>query len=104
MDGGAWWVAVHGVAEGRTRLSNFTFTGSPNVETMVLLEKTKKKPAAKNKFAAKGKPAAKRNQDPAVSNRAKKRLASRGDKGARRPSGSDRPGKTKSVGKPRAKR
>ena len=26
MDGGAWWVAVHGVAEGRTRLSDFTFT------------------------------------------------------------------------------
>ena len=26
MDGGAWWAAVHGVAEGRTRLSNFTLT------------------------------------------------------------------------------
>ena len=26
MDGGAWWAAVHGAAEGRTRLSNFTFT------------------------------------------------------------------------------
>ena len=26
MDGGAWWAAVHGVAEGRTRLSNFAFT------------------------------------------------------------------------------
>ena len=26
MDRGAWWAAVHGVAEGRTRLSNFTFT------------------------------------------------------------------------------
>ena len=26
MDGGARWVAVHGVAEGRTRLSDFTFT------------------------------------------------------------------------------
>ena len=25
MDGGAWKAAVHGVAEGRTRLSNFTF-------------------------------------------------------------------------------
>ena len=25
-DGGAWWSAVHGVAEGRTRPSNFTFT------------------------------------------------------------------------------
>ena len=26
MDGGAWWAAVYGVAEGRTRLSDFTFT------------------------------------------------------------------------------
>ena len=26
MDRGAWRAAVHGVAEGRTRLSNFTFT------------------------------------------------------------------------------
>ena len=26
MDRGAWWAAVHGVAESRTRLSNFTFT------------------------------------------------------------------------------
>jgi len=26
MDRGAWWVAVHGVARSRTRLSNFTFT------------------------------------------------------------------------------
>ena len=26
MDGGAWWAAVPGVAEGRTRLSDFTFT------------------------------------------------------------------------------
>ena len=26
MDGGAWNAAVHGVAEGRTRLSDFTFT------------------------------------------------------------------------------
>ena len=25
MDGGAWWAAVHGVARGRTRLSDFTF-------------------------------------------------------------------------------
>ena len=25
MDGGAWWAAVHGVAKGRTQLSNFTF-------------------------------------------------------------------------------
>ena len=26
MDGGAWWAAVHGVAKGWTRLSNFAFT------------------------------------------------------------------------------
>ena len=26
MDGGAWKAAVHGVTEGRTQLSNFTFT------------------------------------------------------------------------------
>ena len=25
MDGGAWWAAVHGVAEGRTRPSDFNF-------------------------------------------------------------------------------
>ena len=26
MDKGAWWAAVHGVTEGQTRLSDFTFT------------------------------------------------------------------------------
>jgi len=26
MEGGAWWAAVHGVATGRTQLSDFTFT------------------------------------------------------------------------------
>ena len=26
MDGGAWWAAVHGVAESQTRLCDFTFT------------------------------------------------------------------------------
>ena len=26
MDGGAWWAAVHGVADSRTRLSDFTST------------------------------------------------------------------------------
>ena len=26
MDGGAWWAAVHGVAESRTQLSDFTYT------------------------------------------------------------------------------
>ena len=25
MDGGAWWAAVHGVAESQTRLIDFTF-------------------------------------------------------------------------------
>ena len=33
MDGGAWKAAVHAVAEGRTRLSDFTFTfHSPALE------------------------------------------------------------------------
>ena len=26
MDGGAWWAAVHGVAQSRTQLSDFTVT------------------------------------------------------------------------------
>ena len=26
MDRGAWWAAVHGVAQSRSRLSDFTFT------------------------------------------------------------------------------
>ena len=26
MDGGAWWAAVHGVTDGQTLLSDFTFT------------------------------------------------------------------------------
>ena len=26
MDGGAWWIEVHGVAKNRTGLSDFTFT------------------------------------------------------------------------------
>ena len=26
MDRGAWWATVHGLTEGRTRLSDFTFT------------------------------------------------------------------------------
>ena len=26
VDEGAWWAAVHGVTEGRTQLSDFTFT------------------------------------------------------------------------------
>ena len=28
MDGGAWWATVHGVAESRTRLSDFTHSQS----------------------------------------------------------------------------
>ena len=33
MDGGVWRAAVHGVAKGQTRLSNFTFTfHSPALE------------------------------------------------------------------------
>ena len=28
MDGGAWWAAVHGVAAGRTRLSDKSFFGT----------------------------------------------------------------------------
>ena len=31
MDRGAWWATVHGVAKGRTRLSDFTFTFMVNV-------------------------------------------------------------------------
>ena len=26
MDGGVWWAAVHGIAEGQTQLGDFTFT------------------------------------------------------------------------------
>ena len=32
MDGGAWWATVHGVAENRTRLSDFTFTFTMNLK------------------------------------------------------------------------
>ena len=28
MEGGAWWAIVHGVAKGRTRLSDFYVSGS----------------------------------------------------------------------------
>ena len=38
MDGGAWRAAVHGVAEGRTRLSDFTFTFSFLSITLSLTE------------------------------------------------------------------
>ena len=41
MEGGAWWAAVHGVAKGRTRLSDFTFTchmvGTQKVVVMIIL-------------------------------------------------------------------
>ena len=33
MNGGAWKAAVYGVAEGQTRLSDFTFT-NPNIATI----------------------------------------------------------------------
>ena len=33
MDGGAWWVTVHGVAKSRTRLSDFTFTSPLPLES-----------------------------------------------------------------------
>ena len=36
MDGGAWWAAVHGVAQSRTRLSDFT---SPQNHVMFKLIK-----------------------------------------------------------------
>ena len=40
MDGGAWKAAVHGVAEGRTRLRDFTFTCSYTVCLALLVEET----------------------------------------------------------------
>ena len=33
MDGGAWKAAVHGVTEGRTRLSDYTFNYTFNKDT-----------------------------------------------------------------------
>ena len=33
MDGGAWWATVHGVANSRTQLSDFTFP-SPSLASM----------------------------------------------------------------------
>ena len=29
MDGGAWWAAVHGVAQGQTRLSDLAAAAAP---------------------------------------------------------------------------
>ena len=37
MDGGAWKAAVHGVAEGRTRVSDFTFTFHFHKDILLLL-------------------------------------------------------------------
>ena len=33
MDGGAWWAIVHGVTKSWTRLSNFTFFISSNLQS-----------------------------------------------------------------------
>ena len=38
MDGGAWWVTVHGVTKSRTRLSDFTFTQPVNRLHFLLFE------------------------------------------------------------------
>ena len=35
MDGGAWWAAVHGVAKGQTRLSDFNFTFQFSLSTFM---------------------------------------------------------------------
>ena len=35
MDGGAWWATVHGVAESRTRLSDFTFTCNNTIDIVI---------------------------------------------------------------------
>ena len=37
MDGGAWWATVHGVAESRTRQSDFTFTFTPQLRLSALV-------------------------------------------------------------------
>ena len=36
MDGGAWWATVHGVANSRTQLSDFTFTLKQSNHTNVI--------------------------------------------------------------------
>ena len=38
MDAGAWWATVHGVAQSRTRLSNFTFIFTYPGITLISLE------------------------------------------------------------------
>jgi len=41
MDGGAWKATVHGVAEGWTRLSDFTFTFLDDTKSKAAKEKNK---------------------------------------------------------------
>ena len=36
MDGGAWKAAVHGVAEGRTRLSEFTSENEEEIKSLLM--------------------------------------------------------------------
>ena len=36
MDGGAWWAAVHGVAEGRTRLKRLSSSSSMTRKLVLL--------------------------------------------------------------------
>ena len=36
MDGGACWATVHGVAESRTRLSDFTFTFTFGIKEILI--------------------------------------------------------------------
>ena len=42
MDGGAWWATVHGVAQGWTRLSDFTFSDVFRMWFLSLMEKNPK--------------------------------------------------------------
>ena len=37
MEGGAWWVTVHGVAKSRIRLSDFTLTFNPQLRRLSAL-------------------------------------------------------------------
>ena len=32
MDGGAWWATIHGIAKSQTRLSDFTFTFTLDID------------------------------------------------------------------------
>ena len=40
MDGGAWWAAVHGVAQSRTRLKRLSSSSSSSAELRMLLSRT----------------------------------------------------------------